>query len=140
MFTSNLPGGIGLVESVPKNHLIRRGLKDDRPTGMLAAKDATTLYVLLCDDQQVGAVDANHLGGIAFLKIFEEYQGVRHSEIFLELIEEEARQAGVKSITTLTPRALTPTFDQKMIRAFEKCGFILAKKDSNGDFWYCKDL
>jgi N-acetylglutamate synthase-like GNAT family acetyltransferase len=102
---------------------------------MLAGKDTTPLYVLLCDNQQVGAVDAKHLGGIAFLKIFEEYQGVRHSEILLELLEKEARQLGIKRIMTVTP-----TFDQRMIRAFERCGFILANKDSNGDCWYNKDL
>jgi len=102
---------------------------------MLAAKDQMPSYVLICDNQQVGAVDGNNLCDIFLLKIFEEYQGVRHSEIFLELLEEEARRLGSRNI-----RTLTPTFDPKMIRAFEKCGFILSKKDPNGDRWYHKVL
>jgi len=64
---------------------------------MLAAKDPTPAFVLLCNSQQVGAMDGS-LGCIAFFKIFEPHRGVKHSEIFLELLEQEAKSQGLKRI------------------------------------------
>ena len=99
----------------------------------MAAKDATPSYVLICDSEQVGAMMGN-LGLIAFLEIFEPYRGVKHSEIFMELLEQEARSQGVKQI-----KMATPTIEPKFIAALERCGFSL-EKEENGDYWYCKSL
>lgn len=77
------------------HHEIRTGKNGDRPTGMLArvgkGADIAVSFVLMCDDQQVGAMDGS-LNYIVTMRIFDGFQGVNHSEIFLELIEQEARK------------------------------------------------
>lgn len=72
---------------------------------------------------------------IVFLEIFLSYRGVKHSEIFLELLEDKARSQGVKRITMGTP-----TIEPKFIAALERCGFDLGKEEPDGNRWYYKDL
>ena len=90
--------------------------------------------MLLCDNQQVGAMIGN-AGYIAFLEVFKLYRGVKHSEIFLELLEQEARSQGVKRIEMGTP-TINPIF----IAALKRCGFVLVKEESDGNCWFAKDL
>ena len=117
-----------------KSHSIRPGIKSDTSVTFVANKGKPPTYVLLCDNQQVGAMigAADH---IAFLEIFEPHREVKHSEVFLELLEQEARSQGVKRITMGTP-----TDNPKMIRALERCGFVFEKEEPDGNRWYYKDL
>lgn len=84
--------------------------------------DCTPSHVLLCENQQVGAMDGP-LGLIVTFKIFDPYQGVRHSEIFLELLEQMARSKGLKRIET------SSVSEPRMIRALKRCEYILDKDD-----------
>jgi N-acetylglutamate synthase-like GNAT family acetyltransferase len=122
------------IQRCTRAHSIRRGQSGDLPTGIMVDKDTTPFYVLVCNGVQVGAMDGA-VGIIAFLAIFEPHQGVKHSEIFLEFIEADARSKGIKRISMGTP-----TIEAKMIRAFERCGFALEEEESDGNRWYYKDL
>lgn len=73
-------------------------------------------YVLLCNGTQVGAMDGS-LGMITLFEIFPEFRGSKHSEIFLELIVNSARQSEIQRIIT------TPARDDRMKRALIRCGF-----------------
>lgn len=117
-----------------KYHSIRRGRKGDRPISFVAGKVRTPSYVLLCDNQQVGAMVGN-AGLIVFLEVFEPYRGVKHSAIFLELLEREARSQGISRI-----EMATPTIEPKFIAALKRCGFHLVKEEQDGNCWFAKDL
>jgi len=112
-----------------KSHVIRRGKPNDKGTGM---SPDVPYYVLLCDGRQVGAMDSLDISFIAFFKIFKANRGVKHSEIFLEMLEEEAKRQGRQSMETVTG-----TYDPRMMRALEKCGFTVSREDS-GEFFYSK--
>ena len=113
-----------------KRHYIRPWKRGDKRTGMTqqVGKIPTPSYVLICNNQQVGAMDGS-VGLIAALVVFEPYRGVKHSEIFLELIERVAKTKGVKRIET------TSVSPPEMINALKRCGFTEGEDDC-----YYKDL
>lgn len=90
--------------------------------------ESTPSYVLMCENEQVGAVDGS-LGIVAGLTIFDPYRGMKHSEIFLELLEQEARNKGVGRIET------TSVSPPRMVSALKRCGYLLNKDDC-----YYKDI
>ena len=103
-----------------KEHKIRAGQKGDRPvenTARVGAlKDIPASYVLLCNGMQVGAMNGS-LKMIVTFEIFPEYRGVKHSEIFLEMIIAIAKKRGIKEIKA------TPTRPLFMKKALNACGF-----------------
>ena len=103
-----------------KEHAIRAGQTGDKPIEMTcrvgAHSEIPVAYVLLCDGIQVGGMEGS-LGMIINFEIFKEYRGVKHSEIFLELIIELAKQKGIKQILT------TPARPPFMKKALVRCGF-----------------
>lgn len=101
---------------------------------MISKNGTPPSYVLLCNGQQVGAMNGS-ADQIVFLEIFPSYQGVKHSEIFLELLENVARSQGVKCITMGTP-----TIEPRFWAALERCGFDLQKEEPDGNRWYCRNL
>ena len=102
-----------------KTHFIRSGNGEDKQTGMTFNASKPD-FVLFCEEQQVGAMEGS-LDFINTFKIFEEFRDKKHSIIFLELLEEKAKKAGVKQIIT------TSVSPDKMNSALKNRGFKLGK-------------
>lgn len=125
--------GQSMALKCTKNHYIRPGKNDDTSVKSNARKGPPS-YVLMCDNQQVGAM-MGRAGLIFLFEIFEPFRELKHSEIFLELLEAEARREGKKRI-----KMVSPTNNPAMIAAFERGGYTLEKEEENGNRWYFKDL
>ena len=102
-----------------KIHCIRSGNGDDKQTGMTFNASKPD-FVLFCEEQQVGAMEGS-LDFINTFKIFEEFRDKKHSIIFLELLEDKAKKAGLKQIIT------TSVSPDKMNSALKNRGFKLGK-------------
>ena len=106
-----------------KTHFIRSGNENDRKTEMTFNASKPD-FVLFCEKQQVGAMEGS-LDSINTFKIFEEFRDKKHSIIFLELLEEKAKKAGLKQIIT------TSVSPDKMNSALKNRGFKLGKDNQH---------
>lgn len=102
-------------------HSIRLAQKGDEGTGMEREIGAVSCipasYVLLCNGRQVGATDGP-VNKLIMMRIIDEFQGVKHSEIFLELLEIQAKQQG---FTEFIVASIT---NERMMKTALKRGFI----------------
>jgi len=124
-------------------YTLRKGMKGDKPVrnyvGTISLRQGKVIhenipdYVLIYENHQVGALygDAGH---IRHIEILEEFRNRGHGKKFIELLEQEAKNLGLRSIEAY------PVTNPVFAHVLEKRQFELITEESDGTKTYAKKL